>query len=256
MNQQNYKQKYLKYKEKYLNLKNEIGGWKQNHEYIKKVPEFESDTKSDSDNNFINSTERNLNTITIHGIDSSSNDYEAIKINIESNIRNGKINSASIPNTDEFNEFVELLKANSDKIIEIYGFYNINKNYKDNQTEGTYVNESDVDIIFKSTSKSNIPIKTKKVSGAVVRGFFASDGIGKKHLNQRMLEYKAKGVKYVMLYAAGDSDLVGLYTKYGFTNLVTKFDMYMNIDGNLEYLEEADGSLMFGNIDTIIEKTN
>jgi hypothetical protein len=247
MNQQNYKQKYLKYKQKYLNLKNEIGGWEVRHPYEKKVPEFENDTNPQ----YINSAERNLNTININGVDASSNHYETIKTNIEHNISNHNIKRESIPNKAEFDEFVSLLGANSDKIIEIEGFTNVYENYKEKQDIGTYVDESDIGVIFKSTSIPNIPIKTKKVNDAEQKGFFASDGVGKKHLNQRMIEYKAKGVKYVMLEAAGGSRLVDLYKEYGFTLLSNGYEHVA-----YGFPQQSSTSLMFANIDTIIANTN
>ena len=67
-----------------------------------------------------------------------------------------------------------------------------------------------------------------------------------------MKKYKSMGVKYVMLEEAGGSDLVKLYQKYGFTILLNGYNFYL--EG--EIIGVATNSIMFGNIDNIIQNTN
>ena len=58
--------------------------------------------------------------------------------------------------------------------------------------------------------------------------------------------YKIKGVKYVMLEAAGGSDLINLYKHYGFKIILSTYKHYGQTSTN---------SIMLGNIDTIIKNT-
>lgn len=242
----NYKQKYLKYKQKYLQLKKQYestyGGFVDYNRYEVIVPEFKNLTNP----NFVSDKPRNVNTITIQGVDATSNDYELLQKIIFKNKHYilDKLN----PNVVEF---MNLLEANSNKIIEIKGFFNINTDYNNNLDEGTYVQSSDFPEVFKSDSGIVPKIGMDKNKNKI-EGFFASKGLGKKNLNKVMKKYKEKGVKYVMLEEAGGPELVELYQKYGFTILLSGYDFYLGD----EYIGPSTNSIMFENIDKIIEKTN
>lgn len=242
----NYKQKYLKYKQKYLELKSQHqlidGGFKKRHGYYIAVPEFKNLTNP----KYVSDECRKVNSIIIHGVDKESNDYSEIKNHIIKN------KLAIINRSDpEVNKFMNLLEANSDKIIEIKGFHNSNIDYKQNTSEGTYVQSSDFSEVFKSDS--GIVPKKYKLNKSELNGFFASKGYGKKNLNKVMKEYKEKKkVEYVMLEEAGGTDLVEVYKKYGFKVLLSGYDFYLDD----EPIGFTNNSIMFGNIDNIIAQTN
>lgn len=249
----NYKQKYLKYKQKYLELKSQHqlidGGFAKDYRYYITVPEFKNLTNP----NYVSDECRNVNTITIYGVDETSNHYKYLKSNIMNNISD--IINRSNP---EVADFMNLLKANSNKIIEINGFNNILKDYKTNTSEGTYVQSSDFSEVFKSDS-GIVPAKYK-INNSELNGFFASKGYGKKNLNKVMKEYakEEKKVKYVMLEAAGGTDLVEVYKKYGFKVLLSGFNVYYYDEVNKinEFSGRSPNCIMFGNINNIIAQTN
>ena len=192
-----YLNKYLKYKQKYLNLQKQIGSAMEKHPYNAVVKEFKEDTiekyKSDSP--------RDLNTITINDNFDDSNSYDYLAQKIKENESDLKISDPDVAN------FYRLLNASSKEIIEIEGFYNVYKNYDGNLDEGTLVDNNDISKIF----KTKVKISKKTIGEKSFLGFIASDGAGKKNLNHVMNLYKIKGVKYVMLEAAGGSDLINLY---------------------------------------------
>lgn len=228
-----YKRKYLKYKAKYTELKSQIGQGVERHPYIAVVPEFRDKTND----LFKNETPRQLNTIVInHNLDGNV-DYEHLATIIESNKED------LVYTCPEIDEFMGLLEARSDKIIQIDGFFNSYKNYVNELNEGTYVESKDYEKVFKEP----IPVITKDISNITITGFFSTDGAGKKNLNKVMNKYKAKGIKYVMLEAGGKEKLVGLYNKYGLESI---------LDGYNYFGSRATNNIMFANIDNIIAKTN
>lgn len=68
--------------------------------------------------------------------------------------------------------------------------------------------------------------KTKKIENKTIKGFFATDGSGKKNLNNVMKDYKTKGIKYVILEAGGLEGLVDLYKRYGFYSILDGYDYF------------------------------
>ena len=237
----NYYEKYLKYKGKYLYLKNQLGKGKHRHSYNTVVPEFIEKTKEE----YKSDVPRTLNSITIYNNDVSGNDYEPLKNTI-------LFNEAAIIDKENFvvKDFLRMLRENDNKIIELNGFFNINKDYHITQDNGTYVKEDNFPVIFKESEIPSIPIKTKTIEDINIKGFFSNDGVGKKHLHSVMNEYKSKGIKYVFLIAGGLERLVDLYKRYGFKLLLSTFNMY--VEGESFFSNE---SIMFGDIDDIIAAT-
>lgn len=228
-----YIQKYLKYKTKYLELKNQIGKGNTRHLYLKVVPEFANKTKDE----FKSVTPRTLNVIQINDALDSTCSYESIAEKINSNRTRILVNDAQIK------DFLSLLASKSNKIIEVDGFFNKYINYADKQDEGTYVEAKDNEKVFKEP----VAQKTKNIEGKTITGFFATDGTGKKNLNQLMKCYKKVGIKYVMLEAAGGPGLVNLYKTYGLITILNGYNFYGM---------KATNTIMYGNIDNIITHTN
>jgi hypothetical protein len=231
-----FEQKYLKYKKKYLELKKQVGGFINLHEYKKFVPEF-SDKMTKQD--FFSNNERLLNVITIKGDD----DYEETRHNILNNIR--KIEN---PHDTEVKEFLELLRANSKEIIELAGYYNKQFDFFTNKEQGTYVEHKNFNI-FKDEQIRNIDKKLISKDGK----FDSSKGSGKKHLNTVLNCYKTKGAKYLFFDVAGifESSLVTLYKNMGFKILIKNYDFYIGSDRN-----PTTNQIMFGKIDDVISMTN
>jgi len=167
-------------------------------------------------------------------------------------------------NVIDFNEVATIILKNRDKInitaitkekllkyigeknpniVEIEGFFNIKKDYKEAQNDGTFVKETDFDEIFQ-------PDKIPK--NITSEGFEPYKGSGKKNLNTIMKILKKQGVEYVILEAAGGTGLINLYIKYGFKSIIKGYDYYLGE----EKLYVSTNHIMFGLIDDIIEHSS
>lgn len=239
------------YSEKISQYKNQRGGVKEEHLLREVVPEFMNNTKE----MYRNATQRTLNKITLFTRDGTAEDPENYGT-LKTTILKNKDRIERTSQTEKFlTEFLEILKSETatspQLIVQMEGFFAIISDYKKDMDSGTYVTENLFNEIF---LEDKLPTAIK-INNSLGKGFSASKGKGKQNLNTVARELKARGIKYMMLEAAGSSGLVNLYTLYGFGSILHNYTMYMSIGGRYEMVGVSENYIMVGLIDDIIEKT-
>ena len=150
-------------------------------------------------------------------------------------------NSSFITNEDVKNTIIN----NPEKVVYMKGFFNIKKDYKNDQAKGTFVKQDDIAEIFE---ESYTPPEDKRKDN----GYLWSKKYGKENLNTTAQKLKEQGKEYIVLEASGKEGLVNLYKKYGFNILINR-NYNTNIFGN-EFLP-TQNPIMFGKIDDVIINT-
>jgi hypothetical protein len=240
------------YKSKLLKYKNQEGGVEEVHMLQEVVPEFANNTKE----TYRNVTPRTLNSITLFTRDGTVED-SVTYINLKFTILH---NQSKIARTDAtthmITDFLNILKTETPSspqlIVQMEGFFSIIRDYKKDMDSGTYVTEDLFNEIF---LVDKIPAAIN-IGGTFGKGFSASKGKGRENLNRVARELRDRGVKYMMLEAAGKGGLVDLYNGYGFKSiLLPKYSAYFLIDSEMVYGGESENHIMIGKIDEIILKT-
>lgn len=229
-------------------LPGSIFGAEEKVYYVKQIVEFCNDAKD----GFKNCNERSLNAITIAEPGDYSFDKIIRELQLPENINRYK-------KTPEEIELLDLAKNvdGQGKIREIVGFYNIRKQYINEEKcgklskedcgmdVGTYVTNDAFDIIF--NDPVNLRNKLEGIRDKTSGQFHWSKGTGKANLKKVVEKLTSQGVKFLLLDAAGQEGLVKMYESYGFKVLSTGYKKNIFDD---EW-EMSSTSLMYGVLDEI-----